>query len=165
MKLLIPVDGSQASVSAAKKAAEIAKKDGYTVKIISVIKPDDLQAYRRNAKAWQQLDGSLIGNRAKPIDDEEALVKMRRRTNDIIDSVLSEAAFEGIQTERAVLVGEPFEVILDTAKKEGVDLIVMGNRGFSKIKRFFVGSVTQKVIAEAPCPVLVVHSDAEESGI
>ena len=33
----------------------------------------------------------------------------------------------------------------------------MGNRGFSKVKRFFVGSVIQKVISEAPCPVLAIH--------
>jgi nucleotide-binding universal stress UspA family protein len=38
----------------------------------------------------------------------------------------------------------------------------MGNRGFSKIKRFFVGSVAQRVISEAPCPVLVIHSDSDE---
>jgi nucleotide-binding universal stress UspA family protein len=37
----------------------------------------------------------------------------------------------------------------------------MGNRGFSKIKRFFLGSVAQKVISEAPCPVLVIHTEAE----
>ena len=59
-------------------------------------------------------------------------------------------------------VGEIYEKILDIAKDENFDLIVMGNRGFSKIKRFFVGSVTQKVISEAPCPVLVIHSDAED---
>ncbi|HBV68623.1 MAG TPA: universal stress protein, partial [Clostridiales bacterium] len=41
------------------------------------------------------------------------------------------------------------------------DLIVMGNRGLPKFKRFFVGSVTQKVISEAPCPVLVIRSNFE----
>jgi len=59
------------------------------------------------------------------------------------------------------LIGEPFEKIVETAKNGNYDLIVMGNRGFSKIKRFFVGSVTQRVISEAPCPVLVIRSNFE----
>jgi len=49
------------------------------------------------------------------------------------------------------------EVILDEARKESYDLIVMGKRGLSKITRFFIGSVTQRVLADAPCPVLVVN--------
>lgn len=162
MKLLIPVDGSAASLNAAKKAAEIAKKDGYTIKIISVIKPDDLQAYKRNAKAWQQLDGSLIHSTLQPMDDDAAYARLRRRTGEMIDSICLEAGCDELPAEKEVLVGEPYEIILKMAKDEGIDLIVMGNRGFSKIKRFFVGSVTQRVISEAPCPVLVVHTNAEE---
>ena len=53
-------------------------------------------------------------------------------------------------------------MILETGKGVKADLIVMGNRGFSKIKRFFVGSVAQRVISEATCPVLVIHTDEED---
>ncbi|HBC32472.1 MAG TPA: universal stress protein, partial [Clostridiales bacterium] len=54
--------------------------------------------------------------------------------------------------------GEPYSKIIEAARNDNIDIIVMSNRGFSKVKRFFVGSVTQKVIAEAPCPVLVVNA-------
>jgi nucleotide-binding universal stress UspA family protein len=80
----------------------------------------------------------------------------------LLDSLTEELDFGDAKIEKAVLVGEPYQMILETAKGISADLIVMGNRGFSKIKRFFVGSVTQRVISEAPCPVLVIHTDAKE---
>lgn len=161
MKLLLPVDGSTASINAAKKAFEIAKKDGYSIKMIFVIKTDDFQAFKRNAKMLQQLDGTLMDKNNKLIDDEEAFKRMRWEAYNMMDSILSEADPGLVPVQKEVLLGEPFEIILKAAKEESFDLIVMGNRGFSKIKRFFVGSVTQKVISDAPCPVLVIHADAE----
>lgn len=162
MKLLVPVDGSAASMNAVKKAAEIAKKDGYSVKMISVIKPDDLQEYKRYSKIWQRADGSLFDKHILPVSDEEAVSRMKRMTAALMESVAAEVDFGTIWPEKEVLIGEPYEVILQTAKDEKFDLIVIGNRGFSKIKRFFLGSVAQRVIAEAPCPVLVIHTDAKE---
>jgi nucleotide-binding universal stress UspA family protein len=46
--------------------------------------------------------------------------------------------------------------IVEEAKKKNVDLIVMGTRGKTGLKRVFLGSVAQKVIGYAPCPVMVV---------
>ena len=61
-----------------------------------------------------------------------------------------------IAIKKVVVPGEPHEEIINYAEKENCDLIVMGRRGFSKVKRFFIGSITQRVIADSPCPVLVV---------
>ncbi len=159
MKILIPVDGSNASINATKKAIEIARKDGSSLKMISVIKIDVLKDYKRNSKMWQLADGSLLDVNIVPINDNDVLKIIREKTYEIIDSILSTVDIRGIQFEKDVLVGDPHEVILETAKNENFDLIVMGNRGSSKLKRFFVGSVTQKVISEAPCPVLVINAE------
>lgn len=155
MKILVPVDGSAASLDSVKKSLEIAKKYGFTIKLISVV--DDVQV-----RLWPQpYDSGLLG--AQVLVDQKALTEtMQKSAEDLLNSVTTEMDFSGVTVEKEVLLGEPYMRILDAAKKDAVDLIVMGNRGFSKIKRFFVGSVTQKVISEAPCPVLVIHSEAAD---
>jgi nucleotide-binding universal stress UspA family protein len=88
---------------------------------------------------------------------EEARIKVDEVENKMIDDVLSKFDLSSVKYEKKVLSGEAYEEILDLAKKEDYDLIVIGKRGFSKFMRFFVGSVTQRVLADAPCPVLVVQ--------
>ena len=161
MKILVPVDGSLASYNAVKKAVDIAKKYDFSIKLITVIDDNDVSKRSRSEKLWRQVDGSIISGRTRTPDNEELAGEMRENAFRLLDTLTEELNFGEIVPEREVLFGEPYEKILETAKKEKVDLIVMGNRGFSKIKRFFVGSVAQRVISEAPCPVLVIHSEAE----
>lgn len=162
MKLLVPVDGSLASYQAAKKSVEIAKKYGFAIKLITVVDFDNITRHSRNERLWRQVDGSIIAGGTRTTKDEELSGELRESAQQLLDSMLEEIDFGDLKPETEVLVGEPYQKILETAQTEEIDLIVMGNRGFSRIKRFFVGSVTQRVIAEAPCPVLVIHSDSEE---
>ena len=81
---------------------------------------------------------------------------------ELLNSIMDELDVADVQVEKEVLFGEPYRVILETAEKEGFNLVIMGNRGFSKIKRFFIGSVAERVISEATCPVLVIHTKTEE---
>lgn len=162
MKLLVPVDGSLASYNAAEKSAEIAKKYGFQVRLITVIDYDSISRHNRSEKLWRQVDGSIISGRTRTLDNEELAGEMREDAFELLDSLTKELNFGDIEVEKDVLLGEPYQMILEDARKEKADLIVMGNRGFSKIKRFFVGSVAQRVISEAPCPVLVIHTDAED---
>jgi nucleotide-binding universal stress UspA family protein len=57
----------------------------------------------------------------------------------------------------AIVAGHPAEVIVDYAQRYGVDLIAMGHRGLSGLRRFLVGSVADRVVDHAPCMVLVVR--------
>jgi len=71
---------------------------------------------------------------------------------------LSETARQqGIALETAVLVGHPAEQIVHFAEEHGVDLIVVGNRGLSQGKRWLLGSVSERVLRYAHCPVMVVR--------
>ncbi len=160
MKMLVPVDGSPASYNAAEKSAKIAKNYGFAVKLVTVIDYDSISRHSRSEKLWRQVDGSLIAGRTRTVDNEELAGEMRENAMELLDALTEELDFGDIIIEKEVLFGEPYLIILETAEKEKFDLIVMGNRGFSRIKRFFVGSVTQRVISEAPCPVLVIHLDA-----
>ena len=158
MKLLVPVDGSNASISAVKKALELAGEYGFSIKLISVVTARDSE-YRRHENAWKGVDGSIISES----EDLEKMLekKIKENAQRLLDAIVSKLDFSGIRVEKEVLLGEPYAKIIETAKNDNIDIIVMSNRGFSKVKRFFVGSVTQKVISEAPCPVLVVNAGFE----
>lgn len=155
-KILVPVDGSNASINAVKKAIEIGKKYNSNIKLISVVKSTEGRSKARNENMWSAVDGSII---IKSVELEKKLESTYMENAQILlDQIVTKLDFNGTNVEKEVLIGEPYEKILETAKNGYYDLIVMGNRGFSKIKRFFVGSVTQKVISESPCPVLVIRS-------
>jgi nucleotide-binding universal stress UspA family protein len=57
--------------------------------------------------------------------------------------------------------GEPAEALLELAEKLQADLIVVGNRGMSGMKRFLLGSVPNKISHHAPCSVLIVNTERE----
>ncbi len=59
--------------------------------------------------------------------------------------------------ETRVLMGSPAEKILEVAKKENVDLIIMGAHGRTGLERVFFGSVADKVVTESLCPVMTIH--------
>jgi nucleotide-binding universal stress UspA family protein len=162
MKILVPVDGSLASYNAAKKSVEIAKTYGFTLKLITVVDHESLARHRRNERLWHQVDGSIAAGRTPVFGDDKFADSLNENAKELLDSIVDDLDLCDIKAEKEVLFGTPYQMILEKAKEDKADLIVMGNRGFSKIKRFFVGSVTQRVIAEAPCPVLVIHTESEE---
>lgn len=141
MKILVPVDGSKASQNAVAEAIRFAKKYDGSIKLLTIIGNNTVSessAYYAQFSERLMEDGEIL---------LESIMKMD---------------FGGVPVEKEVKSGLVYEQILDTADKENIEMIVMGNRGFSKIRRFFIGSVAQRVISEAKCPVLVVHAEAEE---
>lgn len=56
----------------------------------------------------------------------------------------------------------PGEMVCEAAEKEGADIIIMGTRGMSKLRRTLLGSVSNFVLNHAHCPVLVVRKEKEE---
>ena len=161
MKILTPVDGSKASINAVKKSIEIAEKYDFSIKLVTVITTHESRRDRRNEHLWRQVDGSIISGRSVLVEEDQFTNKLRDTANDLLNSITAEFDFGQIKVEKEVLLGEAYEEILEVARDEKVDLIVMANRGFSSIKHFFTGSVVQRVISEASCPVLVIHADAE----
>jgi len=145
-KFLVPIDGSAASIKAAEKAVELSKKFGSTITFISVALKPEVDVYH--------LHGIQLSN--DYVEYRDGFVKYEAQ---MLDNVLKKINLEGITFDKKVVQGEPYEEIIKAATDLECDLIVMGRRGFSKIKRFFVGSVTQRVISDAPCPVLVVKED------
>lgn len=145
-KILVPIDGSNASIKAAEKAIELAKKFDSTITFISVALKPEIDAYHLHGiqvnPDYHSFKNTIVEYEAK-----------------LLENVLNKINLEGVTFDKKLVQGEPYEEIVKAATDLECDLIVMGRRGFSKIKRFFVGSVTQRVISDAPCQVLVVKED------
>jgi nucleotide-binding universal stress UspA family protein len=75
---------------------------------------------------------------------------------EILQKVKSEADQEGVPLDTSVLRGTPSEAILQAAKTRGTDLLILGSHGRTGLKRLIMGSVTEQVIGQAHCPVLIV---------
>ncbi|MFA5528598.1 MAG: universal stress protein [Peptostreptococcales bacterium] len=142
-KILVPVDGSAASQKAATKAAEIAKEKGSEILFLSVIE---------FTERYNQMD--YLGESVNP---QVAKILFENQTK-MLESLTEILDLDGVKFENKVIEGIAYEEILKCAEDD-VDLIVMSQRGFSKVKRFFMGSVTHRVISDAPCPVLVINAD------
>jgi len=69
----------------------------------------------------------------------------------------------GLQGDRAIVEGIPFQTIIDTAKDKNVDLIVMGTHGRTGLVHMLMGSVAEKVVRLAPCSVLVTRGTTEDA--
>jgi nucleotide-binding universal stress UspA family protein len=146
-KILVAIDGSKISPQAVHKAIDIAKRFESEVTLLKVAEvPTDA-----NYADYQvYVSDSFIADRRK-------VVKQKiEQDKKMLDAILYNIDTAGIKVEKKILAGIAYEQIVKLAKEGQYDLIVMGRRGLSPIRRFFVGSVTQTVIAEAPCPVLVV---------
>ncbi len=88
---------------------------------------------------------------------EEAAVEVR----ELLKSIKAEAEAEGIECETiAHRGGDVHRHLIDDAREVGATLIVMGRKGRTGLKRLMMGSVSEAVIADAPCNVLVVPRDA-----
>lgn len=143
-RILVPVDGSMASQKAAAQAFDLGRKYNSEVVVFHVFIEPDIDMYNKFGVVIDP-DMSKMKNKLK--DSESKM----------LDSIIGNLDTTGISVKRKIVSGVAYEQILKEAHEGNYDLIVIGQRGFSKIKRFFVGSQTVRVISDAPCPVLVVH--------
>ena len=81
-----------------------------------------------------------------------------------MDEALARVTAAGLPGEHVVLYGVPFQEIVEVAKARQVDLIVMGTHGRTGLMHVLLGSVAEKVVRLAPCPVLVVRQADQASG-
>ena len=134
-KILIPVDGSESSERALGKGIELA----------NALKAKLIFLYVANIN--QLAVNSCLSTE---------LLETMNKAGDVILTHAEESAPEGIEMERIMETGSPAPVIIDVAEENGVDLIVMGSRGLGLVKGVLLGSVSQYVVENAKCAVMVV---------
>lgn len=146
--IVVPHDGSPFSDRATERAALIAKAAGARVVLVNAtVLPTFIYSYHEAAnaainEAAQSLIRSSAGATTRAL---AAAVECLRK--------------DGIEASYVhAVAGDPAELVLETAGKEGADLIVMGSKGLRGLSRLrAVGSVARRVSEHARCPVLIVH--------
>lgn len=134
--LLVPVDFSQPSLAALRHALALALASGARVVLLHVLEP--FHASRLMDVAAVQADA-------------------RRAANERLEALLIATRKTWPAVSRELRAGHPVTTIIALAKRTQADLIVMGTRGQTGLRRRLIGSVAERVVREAHCPVLVVR--------
>lgn len=137
MKILVAHDGSDYSDKALKKGANTAQKESASLIVLSVV-PDFGLTDELSDDDKKTLYTTLTGEAEK-----------------LLKGIKDDLKSLDVKTE--VKFGNAAETIIDTAKSENVNLIVVGSHGKHGAKKFYLGSVSSKVVSHAPCDVLVVR--------
>src|SRR3989338_4540711 len=139
-QILAPTDFSEHSDGALRHAAELARQFGAKLVLLHVVSNETLESISKAHvpphpvdKVYEDLDQETREQYANHVPPEVRKV---------------------LETEVLVLPGVPFLEIVRAARLKGVDLIVMATHGRTGLSHALVGSVTEKVVRMAPCPVL-----------
>jgi len=133
--ILLATDGSKSCDNALARSLEIAQERGSKLAAVSVVYTND---------EFYALGQTVIQGLYQGAD--KTLAKVKSWAGDL-----------GVQAELYVKDGEPHQAIVDLATGIASDLIVMGSHGRKGLTRLLMGSVTERVIGYANCPVLICH--------
>jgi nucleotide-binding universal stress UspA family protein len=141
MKVLVPVEGSKYSMEGIKVASNYAKSNNAGIYILTV------------TPYVADIDLELSA-----VERDRLLESMKKRGEDVLEKAVNLLKSFGVSYIRTVLASStsPAEEIVNFANTEKVDLIVIGSKGMGATERFFLGSVTSKVVRYSPCCVYVV---------
>jgi len=90
------------------------------------------------------------------LTSEEIEAKLMEEAEKNLEKLVSGSISKEIDVDASIKSGTPFVEIIRAAKQEDIDLIVMSSHGKSGISEILIGSVAERVMRKAPCPVLVV---------
>ncbi|HEY4481837.1 MAG TPA: universal stress protein [Candidatus Brocadiaceae bacterium] len=138
--ILCPIDYSVYSEKAIKYAIEFAEKYNAKLYLMHVL---DIRIYDITDPELYNVN----------VIDKETINKLRER----LHKCISEDTRKNIEVETIVIEGVPFAEIIKKAREYKVDLIVLGTHGRTGLSHAIMGSVAEKVVRKAPCPVLTIR--------
>src|SRR4051812_19537561 len=145
-RILVPVDGSATAMLGLTHAVGLAKALGARIRLLTVV--DELLIPSVDAYA--------------PVDLANRIAVLKEGSKKVLDAAAAFVAESAVDPEEALVEthGEPVSsAILRDAKDWGADLIVMGTHGRRGLTRLLVGSDAERVLRDAPAPVLLVRTD------
>ena len=140
-KILVAVDFSPASEQAVRTALVLGEKFESSLLLLHVIHdPANAPGFYAAKKAGKKV-----------------LRNMEAAAREMMDEFVAAQMKDWEAFEARIIPGLPANEVVKTARKDKVDLIVMGTQGHGALRRLMVGSVTDKVLRSCSCPVLVVQ--------
>jgi nucleotide-binding universal stress UspA family protein len=145
-KIMVGIDGSEESVNAAGHAIAIAKRHNAELIAVNVLTSDIGYAY------------SSPGVESPPLTIREIILLAEDEVKKWLDNIKEKADKSGIQFRSEIIMAKrsAISTMLDYAEEQNINLIVVGTRGRSRIKKMLLGSVASGLVTYASCPVLVV---------
>ena len=141
-RIVVPTDGSEITAKAVQTAITLAKTLGAQISALAVKEPFPYSAI----------------SEMQPIPPQEFFDAQERIATRNLQAVKDACAGAGLTCSSSSIEAlHPWEAILDQAKKEGADLIVMASHGRRGVSAMLLGSETQKVLTHSTIPVLVVR--------
>lgn len=135
-KILVAVDGSESADKAFDRAVFLAARCGSMLDLVHVVQCE------------------VGGDSANTF---EIIEQLKEKAMNMLDRYKALAQKNGVPIQVTIMQGDPAKVIIETAREKSYDLIIMGTRGRSAFKELLIGSVSQKVMHHANCPVMVVR--------
>lgn len=151
-KILVPVDLDDGSKAALEHAFSFAARLGAEVHVLHVWEPPKL--VRPDLMVYLDANGQTVSL--------AEFTQNRARAD--LGQLLEETTPEHTTTQALVVLGRAATQIVDTARQGDYDMIVMATRGRRGVSHALLGSVAEKVVRLAPCPVLVIPPRAPTSG-
>lgn len=136
--VVLATDLSPTSEAATTAALDLASSIGARLLAVSVVDPGSLR---------------VPGGRYLARVDQ-----VRAERERVAQELVTRGRAMGVAVDFLVWEGDPGEAIIDAAQAESADMIVVGSHGRGAVGRFLIGSVSDHVVRNASCPVLVVRS-------
>ena len=145
-KILVGVDGSDSALKAVDVAADLASNADGRLLLLHVVQVSAIAEEALNVSATAHLKEDAKGIMERLSQEVLNTARERARRVGLADQKISSMNADGNQARE----------IIKIAKREKVDLIVVGSRGRGQLEGLLLGSVSQKVSTLSPCPCLIV---------
>jgi nucleotide-binding universal stress UspA family protein len=164
-KVMVRCDFSQDSKLAFDYGVSLAQEYKAKLYLTHVIKPTEHIELKRSDyintipgdyRAWRTSDYLEMQKKATE-ESQEKISKLCRRLERQLYFMVPEECRSWCSPHTIMLTGEPYKELIKYAKEQEIDMIVLGIRGHTLWEKLMVGSTTDRVIREAPCPVLAVR--------
>ena len=145
--IVVGTDGSERAGIAVHHAAALARSSGATLHIVHAYRPvlvNEAALSATSAGRTLDLDGVNAGLVASALG--------------VCDDAAAHAKNSGVTVQTHAVRGDPSDALTEVAENVGADLVVVGNRGMTGLKRFVLGNVPNKISHHAPCSVLIVDT-------